>query len=652
MLNRLPLGQKMAVCIAPLIIGILIAGGVLISEHWTIFKKSEEMKVSVTAQGALSQLLHQFQKERGMSVLFSKGKATETELKDQRQQTDEKIKVLTDSVNGLETEISDIIFDSVKGFQKVREKVDQKASTNEIVPLFSAAVVSLIEAQVKRARLHPWDGYENRLISQSIFESAKENMGRLRASLSNVLSADAPISMAEFGKLDKFRISIATSLESPALMISTETRKGLESLLKSDEWKEVLKSVDAIREASTTGHYGVDPKAMFQTQTQLIDRTFGLINAEESELETLIHALSSQTQFEFWLWILVVTLGTSSVGAMAWKISKQITLGLLTATQNMNLGATQTTTSSRHLSQSSVSLSSVVTEQASAVQETAASLEEIQAMVAKTAENAQVLRQASEAGTEEVQVGSKAVTDLDTAMAEILKTNGEMVGQIEESSEEVSAIVEVINKIAERTKIIHDIVFQTKLLSFNASVEAARAGEHGKGFSVVAEEVGNLAQMSGNAAQEISGLVDESTRKVQAVVSKSRSRVQGVSANSQKQSEMGKVTASRCREAFDTVQAGMDKIAKLVDEVASAGSEQNQGLKQISIAMHRLDQVTQTNSATAQEVAAIANELNHQADRLHQSIEGLDVLVRGGKAQQYVGHSPESKAEVVLPKAA
>jgi methyl-accepting chemotaxis protein len=78
------------------------------------------------------------------------------------------------------------------------------------------------------------------------------------------------------------------------------------------------------------------------------------------------------------------------------------------------------------------------------------------------------------------------------------------MNQINYSNEQMSEIVKVIQEIETKTKVINDIVFQTKLLSFNASVEAARAGEQGKGFAVVAEEVGNLAQMSGNAAKEIS----------------------------------------------------------------------------------------------------------------------------------------------------
>ena len=73
---------------------------------------------------------------------------------------------------------------------------------------------------------------------------------------------------------------------------------------------------------------------------------------------------------------------------------------------------------------------------------------------------------------------------------------------------------------------INDIVFQTKLLSFNASVEAERAGEHGKGFAVVAQEVGNLATMSGESAEEITKILDESVKMVQKLVSSNQVEIE------------------------------------------------------------------------------------------------------------------------------
>ena len=84
---------------------------------------------------------------------------------------------------------------------------------------------------------------------------------------------------------------------------------------------------------------------------------------------------------------------------------------------------------------------------------------------------------------------------------------------ISESTEDLDSINNSIRGI-QKTQVINDIVFQTQLLSFNASIEAAKAGVHGKGFSVVAEEVGKLAVLSGTAASEISEILKESSKTI------------------------------------------------------------------------------------------------------------------------------------------
>src|SRR3954468_23516662 len=101
----------------------------------------------------------------------------------------------------------------------------------------------------------------------------------------------------------------------------------------------------------------------------------------------------------------------------------------------------------------------------------------------------------------------KTVQRLQSAMAAIKESN-DLLNDLKTS----------FQAIQNKTRVINDIVFKTKLLSFNASIEAARAGQYGKGFSVVAEEVGRLAQTSGKAAKEIEALLSESRKKSTAAI--------------------------------------------------------------------------------------------------------------------------------------
>ena len=176
---------------------------------------------------------------------------------------------------------------------------------------------------------------------------------------------------------------------------------------------------------------------------------------------------------------------------------------------------------------------------------------------------------------------------------------------------------------------INDIVFQTRLLSFNASVEAARAGEHGKGFAVVAEEVGNLALMSGNAAKEITQMLESSTQRVQGLVQETKTRVEQLVAVGREKVKAGTQTAAHCQSILDEIVRSSSSLKLSVDEIATASKEQAQGVHEITQAMAQLDQVTQQNTQSAEQSAAATDRLNSQADLLRKTVETLLGMVVG-----------------------
>jgi len=339
-------------------------------------------------------------------------------------------------------------------------------------------------------------------------------------------------------------------------------------------------------------------------------------------------ALATVNEF-FWKICAVFGLVMATAIAAALFFSRSLAKTMRTITLGLSNGSMEVIDVSKKLAESSNILSASAAEQAAALQETVASIDEVSAMVAKNADNAKRSQEISTGSAESAQKGKSAVTDVIRSIDEINVSNQEIVGQIEEGNRQISEIVKVITEIGTKTKVINDIVFQTKLLSFNASVEAARAGEHGKGFAVVAEEVGNLAQMSGNAAKEISQMLESSISKVDQIVNETKLRVERLTTMSKEKVAAGTVTARRCGEVLEEIVRSVGEVNVMVSEIATASKEQAQGVSEINKAMNQLDQVTQANAASSQDAAENAAKLRDQSGRMSVIIGHLRHAVEG-----------------------
>jgi methyl-accepting chemotaxis protein len=224
-------------------------------------------------------------------------------------------------------------------------------------------------------------------------------------------------------------------------------------------------------------------------------------------------------------------------------------------------GAAALASASSQVSSSSQNLSQGTTEQASSVEETTASLEQMSASITQNSENSRRMEQMAVQGSTDAEQSGAAVRETVVAM----------------------------NSIAEKISIIEEIAYQTNLLALNAAIEAARAGEHGKGFAVVATEVRKLAERSQAAAKEISALAGSSVK-----------------------------VAEKSGQLLAQLVPAIKKTTDLVQEVVAASSEQSTGVAQINRAMSQLDQVTQTNASSAEEMSSIAEEMATQSESLSQ----------------------------------
>jgi methyl-accepting chemotaxis protein len=248
-------------------------------------------------------------------------------------------------------------------------------------------------------------------------------------------------------------------------------------------------------------------------------------------------------------------------------------------------------TGAREVSDSANDLSRRTEQQAASLEETAAALDEITANVGqssmRTNEAREVAAQANRSASRSGIVVAEAVTAM---------------GRIEQSSNQISSIIGVIDEIA----------FQTNLLALNAGVEAARAGEAGRGFAVVAQEVRELAQRSAKAAKEIKDLIRNSSVEVQSGVKLVR--------------DTGDV--------LKTIEEHVIEINGHMEAIATSAREQSTGLAEVNTAVNQMDQVTQQNAAMVEETSAAGSTLAAESARLRELISHFTLSSASVKPSQ------------------
>lgn len=316
---------------------------------------------------------------------------------------------------------------------------------------------------------------------------------------------------------------------------------------------------------------------------------------------------------------------------LGYLFSNYITKSLRAVVVDLSHSGNEVSSSATQIAHTAAELSQASTEQAASLQETSSSIEEINSMVNANTQNARQSSTVSEESLKTAEKGKLAVDQMLQAIGDIDTSNAEIAKQIEVSNKEIEKIVTIINEIGTKTKVINDIVFQTKLLSFNASVEAARAGEAGKGFAVVAEEVGKLASMSGAAALEIGQILNGSIQTVENIVRDSKDKIGVLTEHGKKKVDSGIKVAHECENILNDIVHSVASVSKMVNEISNASQEQAQGVDEITKAIAQLDQVTQQNTATSSESANSAEGLSSQAMMLNDLVLRLSQTIEGQK---------------------
>lgn len=229
--------------------------------------------------------------------------------------------------------------------------------------------------------------------------------------------------------------------------------------------------------------------------------------------------------------------------------------------------------------------------------------------------------------------GTDIVKDMVDTIQEIKVGSVEFKEEMEKNLNELYNSLHLIKNISEKTKLINDIVFQTKLLSFNASVEAARAGEAGKGFSVVAEEIGKLAKMSGHTADEISKIVEQSTLIINDSLQKTKQRTDELMNESLQKNERGYQSTKHCEKVFNEIAEKINYISSTIKEISLATKEQAIGVQELDVSILKLQEMADRNNLVASQSTEQAHEFEKQTGNLikmHQGLAQLHIFKNNG----------------------
>lgn len=617
---RISMRMKLFIALFPLLLALIwFAGSGMLSRIGTE-RQMDTIGQLTTLARSTGDVVHQLQRERGMSAGFigARGQQFRDEILVQRKLTDDALVKLNQALARTDTNlIQGNIAATLKMFKDNIQSLD--ATRNAISALnieaskstqfYTQTISGLLSFVGGIGQLSASGPMVNELAAFYSLLNLKEQAGIERALLTNVFSVDR-FSDGQFRMLSDVVGKQEAWLTATRRFSSEAQAAELDKALASAEVTRALELRTIALNKAQEGGFGVKPTDWFTAQTKRIEilRQVETQAADALLAHSAALAHNARVDWQSFLAISLIALLIAIAFAMivVRSIQQQLTNTLKTINemdgdltrrldvpgsdelsalnraynqaieniqhivQEIKSGALILSNASSDITDGNQDLAQRTDEQAASIVETAASMEQISTAISQTAHNASEAERLTQSLANDVLDATRVSNEASQSMA-----------AIRSSSDNIFQIVASIDEIS----------FQTNLLALNAAVEAARAGELGKGFAVVAAEVRHLSQRCAREASLIRELVNQNMDNI-------GEGVQRVSASE-----------AALKAAADTT----GRMKQYVSDIARAANEQSLGVTQVHQALNQLEQVTQQNAALVSQMATASQMLDAQS---------------------------------------